>query len=196
MIKSAKERGNKTLYIVIYLAPGDYHRYHSPAVFTASYRRHIAGYLEPVDPRYLKTHRDVFKSNERVNVLGDWNNGFFAMSFVGATNVGSIKLHFDDMLKSNVKVPVSPYLQDRNYATLSSSGADGSLFWTYPRRGSASNIIQTEDHSIEPFLAEFDVKDIVNPKVDDKFVFTPQLESQLVFNSVNGFKQTHLQIEA
>lgn len=57
-------------------------------------------------------------------------------------------------------------------------------------------MIQTEDHSIEPFLAEFDVKDIINPKVDDKFVFTPQLESQLVFNSVNGFKQTHLQIEA
>lgn len=96
------------------------------------------------------------------------------MSFVGATNVGSIKLHFDDMLKSNVKVPVSPYLQDRNYASLSSSGSDGNLFWTYPRRGSsASNILETEDHSIEPFLAEFDVKDIVNPKLDDKFVFTP-----------------------
>jgi Phosphatidylserine decarboxylase len=70
------------------------------------------------------------------------------------------------------------------------------LFWTYPRRGTASSILQTEDHSIEPFLAEFDVKDIVNPKVDDKFVFTPQLESCLVFNTVNGFKQTHLQIEA
>jgi len=49
------------MYIVIYLAPGDYHRYHSPAVFTASYRRHIAGYLEPVDPRYLKSHKEVLK---------------------------------------------------------------------------------------------------------------------------------------
>jgi phosphatidylserine decarboxylase len=86
------------MFFVVYLAPGDYHRYHSPATFTASYRRHIAGYLEPVDPRYLKSHRDVFKSNERVNVLGDWTHGFFAMSFVGATNVGSIKLHFDEQL--------------------------------------------------------------------------------------------------
>ena len=97
------------MFCVVYLAPGDYHRYHSPATFTANYRRHIAGYLEPVDPRYLKTHRDVFKSNERVNVFGTWIHGFFAMSFVGATNVGSIKLHFDDTLKSNIVKPVSPY---------------------------------------------------------------------------------------
>lgn len=110
MIKSAKERGNKTMYCVVYLAPGDYHRYHSPVSFTASYRRHVAGYLEPVDPRYLKGHKEVFKSNERVNVLGDWSHGFFAMSFVGATNVGSISLHFDDTLKSNIASPTSPYL--------------------------------------------------------------------------------------
>lgn len=110
VIKSAVGRGNKVMFFVVYLAPGDYHRYHSPSTFTASYRRHIAGYLEPVDPRYLKNHRDVFKSNERVNVLGDWTHGFFAMSFVGATNVGSIKLHFDDQLKTNIGKPISPYL--------------------------------------------------------------------------------------
>lgn len=133
MIKSAQERGNKTLWCVVYLAPGDYHRFHSPAAFTASYRRHIAGYLEPVDPRYLKNHRDVLKSNERVNVLGDWAHGFFAMSFVGATNCGSIKLHFDDSLRSNIASPVHPYLSDRNYAALTTSG-DGTLFWNYPQR--------------------------------------------------------------
>ena len=84
------------MFMVIYLAPGDYHRYHSPATFTANYRRHIPGYLEPVDPRYLRGHQDVLKSNERVNLLGDWKHGFFALSFVGALNVGSMKLHFDD----------------------------------------------------------------------------------------------------
>ena len=56
ILKSARERGNKVMYMVVYLAPGDYHRFHSPATFTASYRRHICGYLEPVDPRYLKGH--------------------------------------------------------------------------------------------------------------------------------------------
>jgi len=45
ILDSAKDRGNKVKYCVIYLAPGDYHRYHSPTYFTANYRRHIAGYL-------------------------------------------------------------------------------------------------------------------------------------------------------
>eukprot|EP00354_Favella_ehrenbergii_P004379 CAMPEP_0170471716 /NCGR_PEP_ID=MMETSP0123-20130129/13886_1 /TAXON_ID=182087 /ORGANISM="Favella ehrenbergii, Strain Fehren 1" /LENGTH=105 /DNA_ID=CAMNT_0010739543 /DNA_START=405 /DNA_END=719 /DNA_ORIENTATION=- len=72
LLQAAVDRGNKLMYLVVYLAPGDYHRYHSPASFTANYRRHIPGYLEPVDPRYLKGHQDVLKSNERVNLLGDW----------------------------------------------------------------------------------------------------------------------------
>ena len=53
MIDSARIRKNKVIYMVLYLSPKDYHRFHSPTSFTASYRRHIAGYLEPVDPRYV-----------------------------------------------------------------------------------------------------------------------------------------------
>jgi phosphatidylserine decarboxylase len=93
------------MFMVVYLAPGDYHRFHSPASFTANYRRHLPGFLEPVDPRYLKKHRDVIKSNERVNLFGDWTHGFFSISFVGATNVGSVKIHFDDALKTNLASP-------------------------------------------------------------------------------------------
>ena len=118
ILDSAKDRGNKVMYCVIYLAPQDYHRYHSPTYFVANYRRHIAGYLEPVMPSYLKNHKNVLKENERVNLLGEWSHGFFAMSFVGALNVGSITLHFDDVLKSNVKVPEAPYIQDKNYTLL------------------------------------------------------------------------------
>ena len=105
MIDSARTRQNKIMFMVLYLSPKDYHRFHSPASFTASYRRHIAGYLEPVDPRYTKDHKDVYKSNERVNILGDWAHGFLAISFVGALNVGSIKLHFDENLRTNIKRP-------------------------------------------------------------------------------------------
>jgi phosphatidylserine decarboxylase len=115
LIQSATSRGNKVMFAVIYLAPQDYHRYHSPAHFTANYRRHIAGYLEPVRPDYLEKHKDVLKDNERVNVLGEWCHGFFTISFIGALNVGSIKLLFDDQLSSNVKLPKQPYFVDRNY---------------------------------------------------------------------------------
>ena len=74
--------------------------------------------MEPVRPDYLTKHKDVLKDNERVNLLGEWTHGFFTMSFIGALNVGSIKLHFDDTLRTNIGSPTEPYLSDRNYQTL------------------------------------------------------------------------------
>lgn len=73
LIKNVLDRGNKLFYMVIYLAPSDYHRFHSAAIFNAEYRRHIAGYLDPVKPAYVNKHKDVFKNNERVNLFGKWS---------------------------------------------------------------------------------------------------------------------------
>lgn len=56
------------------------------------------------------------------------------MSFIGALNVGSIKLLFDDELKTNLKKPSEPYLLDRNYSTLNAS--ESSDFLAYPVRKS------------------------------------------------------------
>ena len=112
---SAKDRGNKLNYVVLYLAPQDYHRFHSPADFVVNYRRHIAGWLEPVMPSYLAKHKHVLKENERVNLLGSWKHGFMAYSAIGALNVGSIVISFDELVHTNVKHPKIPYLDDRNY---------------------------------------------------------------------------------
>lgn len=102
--------------MVIYLSPGDYHRFHSPAIHTAEYRRHIAGYLSPVKPSYVNKHRDVFKNNERVNLFGEWrDDDFFFLSYVGALNVGSICLDFDSEVVTNCANPRSPYHFDRAY---------------------------------------------------------------------------------
>ena len=139
------------MYCVIYLAPQDYHRYHSPAYFMANYRRHIVGYLEPVMPSYLMKHKDVLKENERVNVLGEWAHGFFAISFIGALNVGSIKLHFDDVLKSNIKSPAEPYIQDKNYALLFNLTEQDDLHSSLniPRLSEQAKLMNKETPAIE-----------------------------------------------
>ncbi|KAF9572226.1 phosphatidylserine decarboxylase 1 [Mortierella alpina] len=93
--------GNALFFCVIYLAPGDYHRFHSPTNWVAETRRHFAGELYSVSPWMVKQLQDLFVLNERVALLGKWRHGFFSMVPVGATNVGSIVLNFDKELRTN-----------------------------------------------------------------------------------------------
>lgn len=88
-------------YVVVYLAPGDYHRFHSPASWVVEKRRHFAGELYSVSPYLQKTLPGLFTLNERVVLLGRWRWGFFSFTPVGATNVGSIKINFDRELRTN-----------------------------------------------------------------------------------------------
>ncbi|KAL8801656.1 MAG: hypothetical protein Q9223_006919 [Gallowayella weberi] len=88
-------------YIVVYLAPGDYHRFHSPTSWVAEKRRHFAGELYSVSPYLQRTLPGLFTLNERVVLLGRWRWGFFSFTPVGATNVGSIKINFDSELRTN-----------------------------------------------------------------------------------------------
>ncbi|KAI5306698.1 anaphase promoting complex subunit doc1 [Ascosphaera pollenicola] len=88
-------------YIVIYLAPGDYHRFHSPIPWVVEGRRHFAGELYSVSPYLQRNLPGLFTLNERVALLGRWRYGFFSMTPVGATNVGSIKINFDSELRTN-----------------------------------------------------------------------------------------------
>jgi len=88
-------------YAVIYLAPGDYHRFHSPANWVVERRRHFAGELYSVSPYLQRTLPGLFTLNERVVLLGRWRWGFFSFVPVGATNVGSIIVNFDRELRTN-----------------------------------------------------------------------------------------------
>ncbi|WEW54707.1 phosphatidylserine decarboxylase 1 [Emydomyces testavorans] len=97
-----KPTSNRALYYaVIYLAPGDYHRFHSPVSWVVESRRHFAGELFSVSPYLQRTLPGLFTLNERVVLLGRWRWGFFSFTPVGATNVGSIKINFDSELRTN-----------------------------------------------------------------------------------------------
>ena len=94
---------NKLFFLVVYLAPGDYHRFHSPAAWVVERRRHFTGDLFSVSPYIANRMKDLFVLNERVALLGRWKYGFYSMVPVGATNVGSIRINFDEALRTNTR---------------------------------------------------------------------------------------------
>ena len=57
----------------------------------------LLGELFSVSPYMAKRLENLFVLNERVALLGRWKYGFFGMVPVGATNVGSIKINFDQV---------------------------------------------------------------------------------------------------
>jgi phosphatidylserine decarboxylase len=50
--KSVKE-GNALHFAVIYLAPGDYHRFHSPCAWVVEKRRHFVGTFSTFSPNFV-----------------------------------------------------------------------------------------------------------------------------------------------
>lgn len=94
-------RENRLFHCVIYLAPGDYHRFHSAADWTVQYRRHFPGDLLSVSPHVVRRVAGLYNYNERAVYTGTWDHGFFSFTAVGATNVGSIKIYCDKELQTN-----------------------------------------------------------------------------------------------
>ncbi|OWR52051.1 phosphatidylserine decarboxylase [Danaus plexippus plexippus] len=98
-----KNKENILHQCIIYLAPGDYHRFHSPCDWSSSFRRHFSGKLLSVNPWMAKLIPGLFTMNERAVYVGEWKHGFFSMTAVGATNVGSIEIYSDPELRTNTK---------------------------------------------------------------------------------------------
>jgi phosphatidylserine decarboxylase len=68
-----------------------------PSWAAADERLGKTGELFSVSPWVAKRAENLFVLNERVAMLGRWRHGFFGMVPVGATNVGSIKINFDQV---------------------------------------------------------------------------------------------------
>ncbi|MXQ54374.1 archaetidylserine decarboxylase [Shimazuella alba] len=88
-------------FATIYLSPRDYHRIHSPIAGQISSLSYIPGNLYPVNESGVRLFPGLFVQNERVISYIEGNAGTVALVKVGATNVGSIKVSFDDQISTN-----------------------------------------------------------------------------------------------
>lgn len=99
-IKKLKKNPSNDLYsVVFYLAPGDYHRYHSHDQMNIDQITHIPGHLLKVKDTEISP--TTYTENERIIVNGKSDFGNFYYGIVGATNVGSMELAFDPDVLSN-----------------------------------------------------------------------------------------------
>ena len=128
--KPEMQRCKRSLYhVILYLAPGDYHHFHSPVDWDICIQRHFPGKLcgmampivqscvkkkiqcpgelLTVAPWAAKKMPGLFSLNERVVLAGEWEYGFFSFTAVGAYNVGSINMTVDQV---RLKIPFPPSL--------------------------------------------------------------------------------------
>jgi len=90
------------LFVTYYLCPTDYHRVHSPVDGEINRAIHIPGHLWPVNAWSTENIEDLFAVNERVVVQMESRLGPCLLIFVGATNVGQIRLRFDPSMVTNI----------------------------------------------------------------------------------------------
>ena len=94
-------------YATIYLAPRDYHRFHTPLELIVSHASHFPGALWPVNPLGVKGVPRIFAINERICIglhPPERPDLQLFIVAVGATMVGSVRVVFDDALGTNTAV--------------------------------------------------------------------------------------------
>ncbi len=91
------------LFVTYYLCPTDYHRVHSPVDGKIKTARHIPGHLWPVNEWSASNIENLFAVNERVVLEMESRLGSCLLVFVGATNVGQIRLAFDPEIITNIE---------------------------------------------------------------------------------------------
>ncbi len=84
-------------YAVVYLAPNNYHRVHTPWKGTVTRWRYLPGALYPVNQMGLRHVHGLFARNERIVGHCETEFGPAALVMVGATCVGHMRVAFTDL---------------------------------------------------------------------------------------------------
>ena len=86
-------------YVVIYLAPHNYHRVHSPVDGAVRGFSYMPGHLWPVFPAAVRAVEQLFAKNERLSMAIERTGGReLSLLMVGAYGVGRIETTFSELL--------------------------------------------------------------------------------------------------
>jgi phosphatidylserine decarboxylase len=98
--KQDAERYEGGYYATFYLAPRDYHRFHTPCAARVLRAVYLPGMLWPVNRLGVEGVPGVFAENERIcaHFAPDGHSGeSLCIAAVGATMVGKVRVTFDDL---------------------------------------------------------------------------------------------------
>lgn len=105
-------------FLTIYLSPRDYHRIHTPFGGEIQSFHYIPGKLLPVNHPSAELFPKLFAINERLTTFFQSESGApFAVVKVGATNVGRIRLSYDDYVTNrwgSARLTVREYSESIN----------------------------------------------------------------------------------
>lgn len=85
-------KNNRLFQLVVYLAPGDYHRFHTPVNMDILKRTPIDGRCDSVSEKTISKGKPIYEKNGRITLTCKWKEGLMTMVMVGALNVMRINI--------------------------------------------------------------------------------------------------------
>jgi phosphatidylserine decarboxylase len=111
-------------FITFYLSPQDYHRIHSPFYGKVLGYYYEPGKLFPVNDLAVLNIQSLFPKNERLITFLQTEYGKIAVVKVGASNVGKIRVTYDDKIVTNSWIRFSKEHEYKKVSILIDKGGE------------------------------------------------------------------------
>lgn len=115
-------------YITFYLSPQDYHRIHSPFAGQILGYYYEPGKLFPVNDLAVLNIRGLFPKNERLITFLQTEYGKIAVIKVGASNVGKIRVTYDNKIVTNNWIRFPKEVEYKNVSIMIDKGSEMGRF--------------------------------------------------------------------
>jgi len=115
--KAIAEKFQNGNFLVIYLAPHNYHRIHLPSDGKLENMLYVPGKLFSVKPEHIDTIENIFARNERVANIFNTPAGSMAVVLVGAMIVGSIETSWHGVVTPNNSSQITGWDYTKQYLT-------------------------------------------------------------------------------